>query len=136
MWIPFPCPLRKFVLYPVKFWWLLLKQAVNVIKELFLKFRFCLTLIQKQYVIHSNLPHIPWIVMFLGFTNTKIRNNRNLLPLINRLLLFYQRLPCWVKFLSSPCHFFEKINKTPNLINIVEEIQLLLIKTTFFTSIC
>ena len=35
--------------------------------------------------------------MFLGFINTKISNNHNLLSLSNFFVLFYQSLPFWGK---------------------------------------
>ena len=54
---------------------------------------------------------IPWIVMFLGFKNTKITNNHKLLSPINLPLLFYQPLPFLEK--NVPSHICWRINRTP-----------------------
>ena len=75
--------------------------------------------------------YIPWIVTFLVFINTKIKNKHQLLFVANLLLLFYEPISFWAE--NVPKFLENKQNFNPHLIGTEGEIQLWLTKITCLT---
>ena len=57
------------------------------------------------------LLYIPWIVMFLGFVNTKISNKRKLLFLSNLTFYYFTHLSLFGEKSTLP-YFLGRINRT------------------------
>ena len=103
---------------------------------LYLKFECYIKGILKNYGVYQNLLflYIPPIVMFRGFTNTKISSNHRLLSLTNLSLLFYQPHTFWGNIF--PLSFSWRINRTPTPITFISwGKSRWLIKTTCFVSV-
>ena len=99
IWSPLQPPYQKVILCPEKSWFLILKQTCNALTGIYIFFKISVFL--KTYSANFwykwTLLYYPWIVMFLGFTNTKISNNHKLVSLSNLPLLFHVPLPFWGK---------------------------------------
>ena len=85
LWSLFQPPLQNVILYPRKFWCLFLKQTINALTGVY---------------IWNLIPlYIPWIVMFLAFTNTQTSNNHKLLQPSSP---FWLVIPTYIMILKPP----------------------------------